>query len=281
MSIAGFNAVERPPAQAELVPLYFDANLVVTPEDNPPIDTPLMLADLLDSVRVHGQLVPGWVSPSPDLPPNKRLCIEGNRRLAVARQLGLSFWAFDLGRSVPEVERIELTFQHNHSRRVMSRDEISEKAARYIELTGCSHGDAAQHLKVSHATLSRAFGERRIPPELKPRADLLGLSIRSLVAAVPATLMVKAIEFAETPGRDGRQPTRDEVSLFIRRMKKGGKPKGRKARAVTLRMNGRAVTLAVGEKDTAYTVAEDLKAIASKLGKHDSVPPDGWPFLFQ
>lgn len=280
MSIAGLNLVERPPAQMELVPLYFDTNLIVTPEDNP-VYTPVMLADLLDSVREHGQLVPGWVCPSPDLPPNKRLCIEGNRRLAVARQLGLSLWAFDLGRPVPEVERIKLTFQHNHSRRVMSRDEISEKAARYIELTGCSHGDAAQHLKVSHATLSRAFGERRIPPELKPRADRLGLSIRSLVAAVPVTLMVKAIEFAETPGRDGRNPTRDQVSLFIRQMKKGGKPKGRKAKTITLRMNGRTVMFAVGEKDTAYTVAEDLKAIVSKLGKHDTVLPDGWPFLFQ
>ena len=93
--------------------------------------------------------------------------------------------------------------------------------------------------------------------------------------------MAKALEFAETPGRDGKMPTRDEVSLFIRQLKKDDKPKGRKAKAVTLRMNGRAVTLAVGDKDSVYTVAEDLKAIASKLGKHETVPPDGWPFLFQ
>ncbi len=280
MSIASLNVVERPPEQAELVPIYFDTNLVVTPDDNQ-VYTPVMLVDLLESEREHGQLVPGWVCPPPDLPPNKRLCIEGNRRLAVARQLGLPFWAFDLGRPVPEVERIKLTFQHNHSRRVMSRDEIAEKAARFIELTGCTHGEAALHLNVSHPTLSRAFGERRIPPELKPRADLLGLSIRSLVAAVPVPLMVKAIEFAETPGRDGKKPTRDEVSLFIRRLKKNGKPEGHRAKAVTLRMNGRTVTLSVGDKDSVCTVAEDLKALASKLGKHDAVPPDGWPFLFQ
>ena len=136
-------------------------------------------------------------------------------------------------------------------------------------------------LNVSGPTLSRAFGERRIPPELKARADRLGLSIRSLVAAVPVPLMARAIEFAETPGRDGKKPTRDEVSLFIRQLKKNGKPKGHKAKAVTLRMNGRTVTLSVGDKDSVCTVAEDLKAIASKLGKHDTVPPDGWPFLFQ
>ena len=105
MSIATLNAVERPSEQADLVPIYFDADLVVTPDDNP-VYTPAMLADLLESVREHGQLVPGWVCPSPDLPPNKRLCVEGNRRVAVARQLGLPFWAFDLGRPVLEQERI-------------------------------------------------------------------------------------------------------------------------------------------------------------------------------
>ena len=134
---------------------------------------------------------------------------------------------------------------------------------------------------MSAPTLSRAFGEKRIPPELKPRADRLGLSIRSLIAAVPVPLMAQAIEFAETPGPDGKTPTRDQVSLFIRQLKKTGKPKARRAKAITLRMNGRAVTLAVGEKDSAATVAEDLKSIVAKLGKHADVALDGLPFLFQ
>jgi hypothetical protein len=280
MSVATLNPVQRTPEQAELVPVYFDPDLIVTPDDNP-VYTPAMLADLRESVREHGQLVPGWVCPSPDLPPNKRLCIEANRRLAVVRQLGLSFWAFDLGRPVPEEERIKLTFQHNHSRRVMSRDEIAEKAARYIELTGCSHGEAAQHLKVSHPTLSRAFGERRIPLELKPRADRLGLSIRSLVAAVPVPLMDQAIAYAETPGQDGKKPTRDQVSRFVSQLRKGGRSKTNRPKTVTLRLNGRTVSLALGTQDTSFTVTEDLKALIARLGKHADVPPDGWPFLFQ
>lgn len=281
MSFATLNASERPPEQTELVlPQHFDVNLIVTPDDNP-VHSPAMLADLLESIREHGQLVPGWVCPSPDLPPEMRLCVEGNGRLAVCRQLGLPFRAFDLGRPVPEEERIKLTFQHNRIRRLMSRDEIAEKAARYIELTSCTHGEAARHLKVSPPTLSRAFGERRILPELKPRADRLGLSIRSLVAAAPLPVMAKALDFAEAPGPDGKTPTRDQVYLFIRQLKENGKPKGRTAKSITLRINGRAVTLAVGDKDSALTVADDLKAIASKLGKHNTVPPGGWPFLFQ
>ena len=162
MRIATPNAAGRPPEQADLVPTYFDTNLVVTPDDNP-VYTPARRADLLESVREHGQLVPGWVCPSPDLPPDKRLCIEGNGRLAVARLLGLPFWAFDLGRPVPEDERIKLIFQHHQFRRVMSREEIAEKAARFIELTGCSQGDAAQHLKVSHADPQPGFRRTAYP----------------------------------------------------------------------------------------------------------------------
>jgi ParB-like nuclease domain len=268
-----------PPGQAELVPSYFATELIVTPDDNPPFD-PDIVASLVASFREHGQLVPAWVCPSPDHLDSVRLCIEGNHRLEACRNLNLPLWAFDLGRPVPEEERIRLLFTHNHSRRVMSREETAQKAARYIELVGCTASDAARYLNISGATLSRAFGEKRIPLELRDRADLLGLSIRSLVAAAPPGSMRKVLEFALTPGADGKKPTRDQVSLFIRQLKQSGKLASQKARSIPLRIGGRTVTLTVGEKDSALTVAEDLKAIVAKLGKHADVPPDGWPFLF-
>ncbi len=280
MSLATIKPASPPADRAELVPKFFDTERIVTPAENP-VYTPPMFADLLESLREHGQLVPGWVAPSPELPDHQRLCLEGNRRLAVARMLGLPFWAFDIGRVVHEAERIKLTFQHNHSRRLMSREEIAERAARYMELTDSTQDAAAKVLNVSPATLSRAFGERRIPPALRERADRLALSIRSLVAAVPVPLMARIIEFTETPSADGRKPTRDQVAIFIRQLGKNGAPKTRQSKAVTLRLNGRAVTLAVGDQDSAASVAEDLKAIVAKLGKHSEVPPDGWPYLFQ
>ena len=55
---------------------------------------------------------------------------EGNGRLAVCRRLGVRFWAFDLGRSVPEEERIRLMFHHHGTRRSLGREEIAERAAR-------------------------------------------------------------------------------------------------------------------------------------------------------
>jgi hypothetical protein len=280
MSLATLNEVSHPPGRAELVPKHFDPDLIVTPAGNP-APNPVTFTSLVESMREHGQGVPGWVCPSPELPEEHRMCIEGNGRLAACRLLGLKFWAFDLGRFAEEDERIRLTFSFNFIRRRMSIEEISEQAARYITITSCTHAEAAAHLHVSPATLSRAFGEKRIPPELKPRADRLGLSIRALVAALPVPLMAQAIGFAEAPGPDGKLPTRDQVAVYIRQLKKGGKSKARRSKSITLRMNGRAVTLAVGDKDSTSTVTEDLKAIVTKLGKNAEVPPDGWPFLFQ
>ncbi len=98
--------------------------------------------------------------PSPDLPTaDHRLCLEGNGRLAAVRQLGRPFWAFDLGRFVPEEERIRLMFHHHGTRRRMGREEIAERAVRYIEITGCPAAEAARVLGCSQPTLSRAFGE--------------------------------------------------------------------------------------------------------------------------
>jgi hypothetical protein len=272
-------AIERPPEGAELV--YLDSELVVIPDDNPP-HSAAMLADLEASIRDLGQLVPGWVCPSPDLPTaGHRLCFEGCGRLEVCRRLKRRFWAFDLGRYAEAPERIRRMFHHHGTRRRWGREEIAVKGGQYIELTGCTAAEAARQLGCSEATLSRAFGEKRIPPELKAKAELLGPSIRSLVAAAPVELMARAIEFALVARADEKRPTRDQVGQFIRDLKRSGQPRRRKARTITLRINGRPVTLAVDERDSATSMAEDLKAIATRLGKHVEVPIDGLPFLFQ
>lgn len=281
MSVATLQQAQPPPASEERRLVEFDPDQVVLPAgESPP--TPAMLVGLLPSIREHGQLVPGFVCRSPDLPPDRRLCVEGRHRLEVARLLGKPFLAFDLERAVGEEERIRLAFVHNHARRVMPPAEMAEKAARYMELTGHTAAEAAKFLHVSHPTLSRAFGERRIPPELRGRAETLAMSVRSLVAAVPAGLMARAVDFAATPGPGGRLPTRDQVALFIGQLKLAGGPKQpRKPRPVTLRVEGRAVTIAVADGDNAASISKDLNAVLARLAKLGDVPPEGWHYHFK
>ena len=123
MSVSTQHAVGLSPARVDVVPKFFATDLIVTPESNP-VYTPAMLADLLVSIREHTQLVPGWVAPSPTWRKPSGSASKATAAWPWQGLLGLPFWAFDLGRFVPEAERIKLTFQHNHSRRSMGREEI-------------------------------------------------------------------------------------------------------------------------------------------------------------
>jgi hypothetical protein len=265
-----------PPVEAEqeLIDEFFDTNDIVSPESNPPY-TPARLSGLLESIREHNQLVPGWVFPSPDLPPTKLYCLDGNGRLACARILGRRFWAFRLNRCVPEEELIKLIFGHNHTRRCMRYEEIAERAGRYMELTRCTQSEAARRLMVSEPTLSRAFGDRRIPAEYRPRAERLGRSVRSLIAAAPVKLMPPAFEFAETPGPSGAPPTRDQVAGFLSRLKAECKrPKTAKPRKIKLHVEGRRFEFELRPGDTPEILIEAIKNVAAQVARHRSLPMD-------
>ena len=271
MSTALLKEINLSPDRPELVAQHFAPELIVTPDDNP-VYSPAMLADLLPSMREHGQLVPGWVYPSEDLPDNQRICLEGNRRLTVARLLGIPFWAFDLGRFVSEHERIELLFHHHQSRRVMSRDEIAQRASRYMELTGCTATEAAKHLNISGPTLSRAFGEQRILPELRARAEQLGPTIRSVIAAARPDYMVQALEFAETALPSGKKPSRDQVVRFIEQIKDKKRPKAARPKRLKFRIEDRRFEIELKPGDGAETLIEAFKAVASRLQRHRELP---------
>ena len=269
-----------PPKAAELVPRLYDPALIVG--DNAALDQAIVAA-LVASYQTddQGQLNPGWLFPAPELPEPQRMVLEGHHRLEACRLTGRMFLAFDLGRFVPEEERIRLTFTHNKNRRIFSREEVAQRAARWMEITGGTQHDAATQLGISAPTLSRCFGLRRLPLAAKARTDRLPLSIQSLIAALPEHLMEKAIAFAETPLPDGKKPIRDQVYVYLRQLRKSGKPKGQRPKSITLRAGNRKLSLGVTDGDSAATLAEDLKTIVAKLAKHADVPIDGLPFLFQ
>jgi ParB/RepB/Spo0J family partition protein len=279
MSVASRDMASRPPLdQAVLSPVFLDPALIETQADNP-VYTEAELSDLLASYPVHGQLEPAHVCPSQT--EGKFICLDGARRLAVCRILGLQYWAFVHPEYVPDAGQIVRTFHHNYTRRRMSPEEVATRAARFLEIDGGSNANAAKHLNISTAALSRALGEDRIPEKFRARTALLGRSVRWLISAVPESQMEEAISFAETIGPNGKPPIRDQVSVFIRELKKSTPRKSSKPKAITLRQCGRAVTLTVTATDNAETVAADFRAIAAKLGKDAArVPPEGWPFLF-
>jgi ParB-like chromosome segregation protein Spo0J len=280
MTVDTLPPANKPSERTKPLAVNFDTKLIVVPPGYPEPKRAVMDA-LLPSIRVHGQMVPGFVGRSSSLPDNQRVLIEGIHRFEADKILGLPFYAFDLDREYSHAERITLTMQLNHVRRIMSREEIASLASIFMEETGCTAAQASGRLLVSPATLSRAFGDARIPEEWKQAAGQLAPTIRSLIAAVPPSLMGRAVDFALTEV-DGKRPTRDAVGLFIRQLRKDGQGKVGKAKVIALRINGRLVTVKLAEGDAAASVVKDLQAIATRLSSKElaNVSPDGWPFLF-
>ena len=209
------------------------------------------------------------------------MILDGVGRWYGCGRLGIMFRAMLLPAAVPEAERIKLRLQHNVIRRNMTQDEIADDAARYMSLMHCTQEEAAQELTLSSATVSRALtAKRRIPPELKPMAELVRPSIASMIAALPTVeAMRQAFEHATTPGINGKLPTRDQMAPYLEQFKK---KKQREARVKTLKgtVEGRKVEFALLPGESTESVIEFLRSLAAKLGKYRDLPPDNLGFLF-
>jgi ParB/RepB/Spo0J family partition protein len=256
----------------------FDTGTCLPPEDNRPAERP-GIQSLIAGIRAHGQLVPGLICPH-DLPGNYQI-LDGVGRWFACDRLGIPFKAMLLPAPVTEAERIKLRLQHNVFRRSMTQDEIGDDADQFMKLTQCTQEEAARELMLSSATISRALAiKRRIPPELKTMAEAVRPSIASMIAALPnPEAMRKAFEHAGTPGRNGKLPTRDQMTPYLEQFKE---KKPREARVKTLKgtVEGRKVEIGLLPEESTESVIEFLRSLAAKIGKYRDLPPDNLGFLF-
>jgi ParB/RepB/Spo0J family partition protein len=260
----------------EMQILDFDPAQCLAPDDNRPAERP----NLAEGIRANGQLVPGLLCPHPDVA-DRYLILDGVGRWFACGRLGIMFRAMLLPEAVPEAERIRLRLQHNVIRRNMTPDEIADDATRYIRITNCSQEAAAKQLTLSPATLSRAMSvHRRIPLELKAKAEAVRPSIAAMIAALPTIeAMRTGLDYATSPGKDGRLPTRDQVGFYVDQFKVR-KPRGTKAKTLKGMVEGRKVELGLLPDESTESVIRFLQSLAAKIGKYRDLPPDNLGFLF-
>jgi ParB/RepB/Spo0J family partition protein len=266
---------------SEPLPLReFDPADCLPADDNRPAADRPGIDHLAQSIRDNGQLVPGLVCPHPEHA-GKKLILDGVGRWHCCGLLARKYRALLLPGPVSEPERIKLRLLTNAIRRNMAPQEIADEAARYMKLTGCTQGEAAQQLNLSPASLSRFMTRsRRLPPELKDKADQVCPSVASLIAALPTpAAMQEALDFAAAPGPDGRLPTRDQVTRFAERYRPK-RPRGPKGKSLKGRIDGRRVELSILPGESTDGLVEFLKALAATLAKHKHIPPDSLGFLF-
>ena len=81
--------------------------------------------------------------------------------------------------------------------------------------------------------------------------------------------MTEAIGFAETPGPDGKPPTRDQVAVYLRQLKTGGKSRASRVRASTIRcpLAGGPVVTVSGDELSLDEAIDALKEALKAMTK--------------
>lgn len=247
----------------------FDPHDCLTPLENR-IHTLEMLKDLIASIRVNGQQVPGAVMDHPT-ERGKYLVVMGNGRKEACKFLGIKFKAILLERVLTLAEQVKLRLTENVIRRGMTPLEIGSDILLYIRETGCTQAQAGEKLGLSQGAVSRYLTVRNLPEDLRQLvADgKLEFSSSYAVATLP-TLELKR-EAAKRIVEGGLK--KEQAIALVDAMKGRKAPKQTKKKRVTLSFD-------LTDSAPASALIEQLKAVIARLQKLGDVPPEALARFF-
>jgi ParB family transcriptional regulator, chromosome partitioning protein len=81
------------------------------------------IAQLMESMKLHGQLSPILITPN-------KVLIAGNRRLEAARRLGWTSVEARITEDITELEKLEIEMDENVQRRNLTAEELADGYAR-------------------------------------------------------------------------------------------------------------------------------------------------------
>ncbi len=240
------------------------------------------LAELLESMRREGQLVSGIASRHPT-EPGRHIRAAGNRRARCCQLLGIPWRAEFIDRVLTPRELIRIRVGENVHRKNPSPFELCEDVTAMMREGGFgTWAEVAAELALSPATISRITTVRRYTPEQRERAKLVVPTVCWLIAPLMPQERERALAYATTPDERGALPTKDQVTLFIKREIKGQRRRGRGPRALKGKFDGRAFQIQLKDRDEAGALAEWLKALGARVAKGgQELPLEGVAFLFR
>jgi ParB/RepB/Spo0J family partition protein len=193
----------------------FDPADLITPPGNREHDV-ADVKDLLPSIRAHGQLQPGIVSPAPDRP-GRHLVLAGNRRALACKILGLKFKAIRVPGTVTAADLIRIRLTENVIRKGMSPFEIAADLDQYMALTGANQERAADEFGFSPAKVSKLLAtDKRACPEVRAAVES-GAVVRDvgrILAGLPTAEMQRDLLAKAVAG----QLKRDTVVRLAKQM---------------------------------------------------------------
>ncbi len=152
---------ERPAGGIEQIPL--DA-VVSNPRQPRTRFDPEELAELAESIRVHGMLQPLIVTQ--DETPGRYTLIAGERRLLAARQVGLTH-APALVRDASEQSRLEMALIENVQRADLAPLELAEAYRQLAEDFDLSHEQIAARVGKSRAAVTNTLRLLKLPESVR------------------------------------------------------------------------------------------------------------------
>lgn len=152
---------ERPAGGIEQIPL--DA-VISNPRQPRTRFDPEELAELAESIRVHGMLQPLIVTQ--DETPGRYVLIAGERRLLAARQAGLTH-APALLREASEQSRLEMALIENVQRADLAPLELAEAYRQLAEDFDLSHEQIAARVGKSRAAVTNTLRLLKLPQNVR------------------------------------------------------------------------------------------------------------------
>lgn len=252
----------------------FDPAECVSPEDNRPVNDD-ELGELLESLRQDGQIVSGIVSVHPTLP-GKKLVVAGNRRKRCCELLDIPFRAAFIDRVLTRVEIIRIRVGENVHRKNPSPFQLCQDVSEYMEERKLATWmEVSRELSLSPATICRITSVKRIPAELRPKAESVCPSVCWLIASLRSNdAMHRALAYAATVGPDGKLPTRDQVARFVQQLKGKKPPPPPKLKPIVMVIDGRRFEVDRLVDDSVETLVEAFKSAAAELRKHKDLRVD-------
>ena len=227
-------------------------------------------AELLASMRVEGQLIPGIVVEDDS---GGLTCMAGHRRRAACKELGLKFRAIKLTGPVDRARIIEVKLTENVIRKALPKEEVAADILAYMAIKKCSQEEAGRRFGFSASKTSKLVSPvKRWAPDLLEDLPKVGLDVATKIARLPTHEQQR--EAINKAIRGPRKMKRDAVGRMVRGMLNEEPRRNRKQR-----------TRLPGGTDMSYSALASfrsdclLAAKVAKLALRDKQGPDAFPAL--
>lgn len=236
-------------------PILFPSSRVVPHEGNRVIEHDDDMDRMIESIRQHGQLIPGITGPHPQFK-DYRVCYDGNRRCFACRYLGRDFLTLDLDYQPTEEEKLVIEITTSLQHKVPDAGHLASRIWSWMDKTQNSKADAAQRFSISPGYVTKL---------VKPYEDGIPALIDALKAKqIPASCAYFIAQLTPEQQLDAVPRCIGKKRDAVERICKEYRGKKKKQKPLELDLGGVRLTSAAPTLEKLKLAGEALIALINK-----------------